>query len=175
MKRTFILMSAFVLLASVTKSSAQTASTQSTFNATGGTAQLADGTEYDWSIGEVALVSTFYGSKIIVTQGLLQNERSTPQKAGNIEFTNHLQVFPNPASTLVNLQYTSSSAGTLSYRLMDMTGKVVMNHSSEIKQGTVTDQLNVSNLANATYMLEVNFRSGDSEAATASYKIEKLN
>ena len=175
MKRTFILMSAFVLLAGVTKSRAQTASTQSTFNATGGSVQFTNGTEYDWSIGEVALVSTFYGSKIIVTQGLLQNELSTPQKVNNTELSNHLQIFPNPANSLVNLQYTSLSAGTLGYRLMDMTGKVVISRSSEIKQGIVTEQLNVSNLANATYMLEVTFKDSNNEVAATSYKIEKLN
>jgi len=167
-------MSAFVLLAGITKSRAQTGVAQATFNATGGTGTIGT-TEYDWSIGEVSLVSTFYGSKIIVTQGLLQNERSTPQKAENTTLANHLQVFPNPASSTVNLQYTSVEAGTLGYRLMDMTGKVVMSRNAEIKQGIATEQLNIGNLANATYLLEVTFKDEQNEVATTSYKIEKLN
>lgn len=173
MKRTFILTGAFVLLAGIAKTEAQTIP-QNIFNATGGTKLL--GTEqWDWSIGEVALVNTFYGSNIIVTQGFLQNELSTPQRVNNTELANRLQIFPNPASSLITLQYTASTDGKLNYRLMDMTGKVVIDRSSPVKQGLMTDQLNVSNLAAATYMLEVMFTDSKDVTSVTSYKIEKLN
>ena len=177
MKRTFILMGAFVLLIGLPNTRGQSIG-PSILNSTGGTRTVGT-SEYDWSVGEVAIVSTFYGPKdknIIVTQGVLQNELSAPEKEANTTLAQHLLVFPNPASSLINLQYSSTSAGILSYRLMDMSGKVIMNSSREINQGMTAEQLNIGQLAVASYLLEVTFKDNSSNTeAKSSYKIEKLN
>jgi len=173
MKRTIIIIGAFVLFISMPN-----ARGQSTLNATGGTHTTVDLSEFDWSVGEVALVSTFYGpldKNIVVTQGLLQNELSTPERAASMNLGQHLQVFPNPASSVVNLQYTSSTEGSLSYRLMDMTGKVLLSHSGTVAQGMAHEQLNIAGLAAATYLLEVTFKDNTGTEAMTPYKIEKLN
>ena len=168
MKRTFIIMGAFVLLVGLPN-----ARGQSTLNATGGT-NIIGSWEYDWSIGEMSMVSTFYGSNIIVTQGLLQNDQFIGVKVADVNLSQHLQVFPNPASSIVNVQYISSGDGTLTYRLMDMTGKILINHSAEVKQGITTEQLNISEIAVATYLLEVSFKDNTSTEAMTTFKIEKL-
>ena len=177
MKRTLILMGAFVLWMGLPDARGQSAPSigPSTLNATGGT-KIIGTSEFDWSVGEMAMVSTFYSSKIIVTQGLLQNELSTPQKVANTDLVQRLQVFPNPSSSIVTLQYTAGSDGAFNYRLMDMTGKVLLVHSGAVKEGMTTEQLNIAPLAAATYMLEVSFKSNnDGAEASTSYKIEKLN
>jgi hypothetical protein len=143
-----------------------------TVNATGGSGAIS-GNTYDWSIGEMSMVATFYSSAVTITQGVLQNNPST-EGVPSTSLAGHLQVFPNPASTVVNLQYTSVSRGLLSYRLMDMAGRIIASRSTEVSQGVVTEQVNISTLAVASYMLEVLFKSDNEVAKISSYKIEKL-
>jgi hypothetical protein len=147
----------------------------STLNATGGTTYIA-GNEYEWSVGEMALVNTFTTSSIIVTQGILQTrtgpgitEVPSPTNLGDF-----LQVFPNPASGIINIQYTSNNEGTLSLRLMDMAGKLITEQKAEVKQGSCNQKLDISPLAVATYLLEVYMAPTNGKVETTSYKIQKL-
>jgi len=145
----------------------------STLNATGGTA-IAGGNTYDWSVGEMTMVSTFTGSTVIVTQGLLQPDSLHSSGVPSTALLQHLQVFPNPASSLLNLQMTASAAGTLSYRLMDMAGKVIITSTAKLPQGTTTQQIDISRIAAASYMLEVYYTTNGDNVETNSFKIEKL-
>lgn len=173
MKRTFIILGTVFVVAG--NATAQESITPKTINASGGSGQ-AGTTYYDWSIGEMIAVSTYYnmGKNIIVTQGLLQNEISTPVGTKDTRLAQNLQVFPNPASTMVNVQLTSLLQGTLSYKLMDMAGRVIINQSTLVKQSVTTEQLNIAELAAATYMLEVSFTENGAAKQTTSYKIDKL-
>jgi hypothetical protein len=146
----------------------------STLNATGGSGIIA-GNDFEWSVGEMTLVSTFSGSSIVVTQGVLQPADITSGVVNHTPPAQLLQVFPNPATSVVNLQYESAAVGALSYRLMDMTGQVIKSATIAVKQGTTTEQLNIAALACATYMLEVNINTGDNSPVKTTYKIEKLN
>jgi len=171
MKRAFILLCAGALLAG-TDSSAQ-----DVLNATGGSKTIGEAS-FDWSVGEVAMVNTFYAppeKNIIVTQGLLQNELSTPVKIAGTELAQHLLVFPNPASSTVNLQYSPAATGKLSYRLMDMAGKVVSSKEVPVDMAVVREEINISQLAAANYLLEVLFKDGNNQEAVTAYKIQKLN
>jgi len=148
--------------------------TPSILNATGGSASI--GTNHiDWSIGEMTMVSTFTTSSVIVTQGILQPTDSSIATTGiaKSNVAGNLLVFPNPASTVLNLQYTSPAQGSLSYRLIDMAGKTIINHNVAIKQGVNIEQINITNLAAASYMLEVSAQTNETEETT-SFKIEKL-
>lgn len=173
MKRTFIVMGAFALLAGLQNARGQSIA-PSVLNATGGTRTI--GThEHDWSVGEVALVSTFYGANVIVTQGLLQNDISIGVHVADVNLIRNLEVFPNPASSIVNIRFTAPGDGTLSYKLLDMAGRVAMTQSNPVTQGTVTEQFNISEFAVATYMLEITFKDNNGSEANTSYKIQKLN
>lgn len=144
-----------------------------TMNAAGATGSVG-GYEVEWSIGEMTMVSTFSNSSIVVTQGVLQ---PTTDKAGVDERTQiarQVQVFPNPAKAIVNVQYNAASAGTLSYRLTDMNGKTILKKKIDTRQGQNTDQFNIADLAVATYMLEVTVLSEQAVQSVISYKIDKL-
>ena len=144
-----------------------------TLNAAGGTGS-AGSTEFDWSVGEMTLVSTFSGSSVVVTQGVLQPSDAWPADVKNTVLLKQLQVFPNPASSVVNMQYTASVPGKLNYRLMDMAGKVLSNHSIDVKKGVTDERIDISSLACATYMLEVSITQDGSNRETTSYKIQKI-
>ena len=171
MKRSFILIGALATFSGFVYG--QESIKPSILNSSGGSA-VKGTTHWDWSVGEVALVNTFSAPTIIVTQGLLQNEYFTPVETKENTLGSQIAVFPNPGVSIVNVSFTATSAGILAYRLMDITGKVVLNHSGEVKQGVTTEQLNIAELAAATYMLEVSFKAAGEQEQTTTYKIEKL-
>ena len=144
-----------------------------TMNASGGSSVVA-GNEFEWSIGEMALVSTFSSASIVVTQGVLQPADKSTKVADDHELQQQLKVFPNPATSIVNLQYTSNTRGALSYRLLDMSGKTVNTTTIDIAPGSNNGQVDVSALACATYMLDVTLDSGAGKTEHATFKIQKL-
>ena|ERR1700733_7919131 len=145
-----------------------------TLNATGGTATIS-GTEFDWSVGEMTMVSTFINANIIVTQGVLQPTPSATSVPNNSLISTQLEVFPNPATSVVNLRYSSQANGSLTYQLMDETGRVITRHKIVFAPGTTVEQISISELACATYMLEVTVNAGNTAPENISYKIQKLN
>ncbi len=155
-------------LAAITGANAQSVG-PATLNATGGSKTI--GTqEFEWSVGEMTMVSTFAGSNVIVTQGVLQPSAAMAGVANLPGLTDQLQVFPNPASSVVNFRYTSAMEGALSYRLIDMTGKVISSQTMKVKQGTNEQQVDLTSLACATYFLEITAQGSE----TISYKIQKI-
>ena len=171
MKRSMLLL--LVAMAGANGISAQSVG-PATINATGGT-RIIGSNEFDWSIGEMTLVSTFSNPSIIVTQGVLQPEGLTNSGvANNAAISNQLKVFPNPASSVLNFRYTSQLPGTLDYRLLDMTGKASISRTMNIVQGINEEQIDLTHLACATYFLEITVTSGSGAVENISYKIQKI-
>jgi hypothetical protein len=145
-----------------------------TLNSAGNTKTIG-GNEFDWSVGEMTMVSTFTTPGIIVTQGVLQPDDYLPEGIQKTDgLVKQLQVFPNPATSVVNIKYSSSGNGSLSYRLMDMNSKIITTKTTNVAQGTTLEKVNVADLACATYMLEVTVNAGNGSQETMSYKIQKL-
>ena len=146
-----------------------------TLNAAGGTAVIG-ANELDWSVGEMTMVSTFTATGIVVTQGLLQpDDYLNEGVVAHSLLANQILVFPNPATSVVNIQYTSSITGLLEYRLLDVAGQVISTQSVPVVPGVTAAQLNVSALACASYMLQVTVNAENSTPQTMTYKIQKLN
>jgi len=143
-----------------------------TLNATGGTA-IIGANEFDWSVGEMTMVSTFTASSIVVTQGVLQPAEMATTRITEGNQPALLSVFPNPSSSIVNINCTSTVPATLEYRLMDMTGKTLLTSTRVTKTGLSAEQLNISQFACATYALAVTVTT-EQGTKTTTYKIEKL-
>ena len=171
MKRAILL----IPLALVTAMNVHAQSTgPGTLNATGNTIS-AGGNEFDWSVGEMTMVSTISAASIIVTQGVLQPSDAAPSGISATSLlSSQLKVFPNPATSIVNVQYSAQDNGTMTYSLMDLSGKVIKAQTMNVAPGTITEQLNVSEIACATYMLKVTVTTGNASTGSISYKIEKL-
>lgn len=150
------------------------AKAQSTLNAMGGSAIIA-GKSHEWSVGEISLVNTFTTSTIIVTQGVLQPYgRGTNDVPATSTLASDLKVFPNPSSSVITVQYNAPRDGSITLRLMDLTGKVISEQKVDIKAGMNTPQVDVSTLAAATYMLQVALYNNSTLAEATSFKIQKL-
>lgn len=143
-----------------------------TLNAAGGT-KTAGGNTYEWSVGEMALVNTWSKPNIIVTQGVLQ---PAPNDVGirNIKpLTDAMRVYPNPAQTLVHLNYNLKQ-GVLTYELQDITGKTIRSKKQDITSGEQTEEIQLGAVANGTYMLNVVYSPEDGAPQTTSFKIDKI-
>jgi len=168
-KMTFLLM---ICLFPVAFANAQSTG-PATLNASGGTTSIA-GNDFEWSIGEMTMVSTFSSSSITVTQGVLQPAAVSDGVKNVNSLEKSLHVFPNPASTYVELQYSSSSGGRLSYKLTDMLGRVARTGTAKVAGGTLELQVEVTELAAATYLLEVTVENENGAVEATSYKIDKI-
>jgi hypothetical protein len=171
MKSNFILSCILAMLAASPNVRGQSIG-PSVLNANGGSG-TAGGNTFEWSIGET-MVSTYTSSSIVVTQGVLQPTSGTTEIADNT-LAPRLDVFPNPSSALVNLQFNAPAQGTLTYRLSDLLGRVIQEKAIEVNSGTTSKQLNIKDLACATYMLQVMYKTKGNNEESATYKIQKLN
>ena len=145
----------------------------SILNATGGSGKI-DGRYSDYSIGEMTMVSTFSTPGLIVTQGLMQTDLFPDLGIASTNDASQIEVFPNPASTIINIRFTSKADGELKYWLIDMTGKVVSSQTANVNQGTTVEQINSSGLAAASYLLQIAFSGYKQAAEISTFKIEKL-
>jgi hypothetical protein len=71
------------------------------------------------------------------------------------ELSNNMIMFPNPASDVLNIELSLEGADHLEIRVMDISGKTVMQVSEEKTSVKYEGRLDVSNLAQGVYMIEV--------------------
>ena len=147
--------------------------TPNILNASGGTATIATNV-YDWSIGEMTMVSTFSSSSIIVTQGVLQPDTLHPIKVNNLSNSNHFNVFPNPSNEFITIESNLTSEGNLYISLVDMTGKVIFNIVEAVKQNIISKRINVSEMPNGSYILKVRIETNSQIIESTTFQIQKL-
>lgn len=145
----------------------------STINSSGGTNNIA-GNNYEWSVGEMALVSTASASNIVVTQGVLQPAPQPTSINDQSFLADKLKVYPVPTSDMVNLSYNYLSQGTISYELTDMTGKNIVSRNITVEPGNHIERINLERLANAAYMLNIKYISETGSQSFTSFKLEKI-
>lgn len=73
-----------------------------------------------------------------------------------------LNIFPNPASSTLNVLLTTEEAGQLTFRISDMTGRTISTESVENFGGEMQHSLNVSNLSKGLYLLSIEGNKGTS-------------
>ena len=145
-----------------------------TVNAAGGTKDIS-GNNYEWSVGEMTLVSTFSNPNIIVTQGVLQKYDGGVGISDLSKKLEGVNVYPNPTNSLVYIQYTLPENGKLQYELTDLTGKSIIKHAMDAVKGTEKTSVNLAPYANGSYMLHLNFTASSGEVLTNTFKVDKLN
>lgn len=68
-----------------------------------------------------------------------------------------VEVFPNPAVSVVHLQLELAERSDLTYTLMDLNGKVLLQkHLMQLPKGLYQERIAVGNLPAAVYLLKVN-------------------
>lgn len=161
---TFLLLLGFVPISALA---------QSTLNASGGSQTLASGV-FDYSIGEMAVVSTHSNAEITITQGLLQMEASSLGVSDQFFSEQNMRIYPNPVRNELYIQPLLEGSGELSIQLFDLQGRHIMQKNFYLQTGVEKQELDLSFLQEATYMLNVQFSHGQN-TYRQTYKVIKSN
>jgi uncharacterized protein YjdB len=97
----------------------------------------------------------------------------TPVVVNNVEdvttAASGIVVFPNPATSTINIAWNNASAGTATYTITDVTGRAVINRSVTMGNGTGNSRINISHLSKGLYMITIK---GDNVSYTGKLVIE---
>ncbi len=153
---------------------------QQTLNVAGNSAQI-NGMTFDYSIGEMTIVSTERNANFIVTQGLFQPHGSVsaandaPSNTALSDLSDNIKVYPNPTQNILFVETYETQAADYSYQLMDGLGKVVLNKEGQTRIGLNKFVLDLQSLAAGTYYLMLRKPNPTGTLENYSFKIQKLN
>jgi hypothetical protein len=136
--------------------------------------------KFDYSIGEMVLVSTERNASIIVTQGQLQptpfSAKGTPQAENtNVLLSNLIKVFPNPTENVLNIESYEDQDVTINYQLFDGSGKLILNKSILWERGPNKVIIELQPYAAGSYYLLIGKPNKGGNIENFSYKIQKTN
>jgi hypothetical protein len=78
----------------------------------------------------------------------------------NFRYSQFFKLYPNPATSTVNLQFIDDKTGKLGIGIYDVNGKLVMNEELTKDQSLMTKQIGVSKLTPGMYYLEIRHADG---------------
>lgn len=158
---------------------AGSAFSQKTFNVAGNSATI-NGNRFDYSIGEMTLVTTERSANLIVTQGLLQptgsgSGASSEPVTIKPSFSDNVKVYPNPTSNLLYVETIEPSDVEVGYQMYDATGKMIFSKSVSQKAGPHKQSFDLQSYAAGSYYLLISKPSAAGALESFSYKIQKTN
>jgi hypothetical protein len=158
-------------------SSAQSAA-PSVFNAAGGSFKQ-DYYQFEWSVGELSLVGemTSSNNSFVITNGLIQPFIQYPARNNsyNIFGSDEIKIFPNPASSYVEINFLTKQKGRITLSFYDGSGKKIYTTTDWYYGVGMIKRIPVSKLPNEVYMLHVDLDPDPgSFAKKGIYKIIKI-
>ncbi len=98
------------------------------------------------------------------------DEKSLAPAALEKSLENIAAIYPNPAGNSITIPYSAQASGSGEIRVRDMSGKTFMTQKANLNKGANNLTLNVSSLAQGTYLISV---SEGSQQAARTYKMVK--
>ena len=147
---------------------------QQSFNSASNQA-IINGYQFEYAIGEMALISTEKSNNLIVTQGFFQpaslratseSEQSNPKNWASL-----VKVFPNPTQDVITLEVDAVNKTKYAVQLTDATGKLIRDISFESKLGVNQERIDLSVLSSGNYFIII--RKADN--SSVSFKIQKVS
>ncbi len=124
----------------------------------------------EWTVGEPA-IETVSTSSALYTQGFHQPALQVQRMSSGKDVTalkNKILVYPNPATSVINLQLDKPSSSELVIWLMDEAGRQVLQNRLPANSSSLS--LNVSRLSRGAYILRI---TDVRESSQNDYKIIK--
>lgn len=121
---------------------------------------------YNWPEEDVFLARahkirvSFVSDNYIENNGFVMTYESALDIDDNPAVTG-LNVYPNPANSVLNVDFTGGD-GEVSLRIMDMTGRVLMQEMIATNGEDIHKSLNINNLSKGIYLLSVQGKNGKS-------------
>src|SRR5690606_29837524 len=73
---------------------------------------------------------------------------------GKVELKN-LKIYPNPATTVLNIEFSTETSGKTTFNIFDLNGRLIKTVSQE-NSYQINQQINVESLQTGTYILVIN-------------------
>lgn len=149
----------------------------SVINSSGGSAQSGY-FQFEWSVGELALVDKMSSNALVVTNGFLQPYILYP--GANNQY-NHfgadeIKVFPSPASSYVEINFFTKQRGRISLVFYDAAGRKVYVKELQGNGVDIVERIPVTRFANGTYALHIELNAETGYISKKGlYKIIKIN
>jgi len=150
----------------------------SVMNTAGGTFQSGY-YQFEWSIGELALVGDMSGSNnvLVITNGFIQpfTQNLVKNNLNTIFADDEIKIFPNPASSYVEINFLTKQRGRIQMSFYDGAGKKIYT-TSDISYGVgLIKRIPVSELPNEVYILHIDLDPYPGYVAKKGiYKIVKI-
>ncbi len=90
----------------------------------------------------------------IFTNKVLLNEKNTKNNEPNINLLD-FDIYPNPTSGKLSVRFQSEQNGTANLRIFNVLGSIVKEHTATFDKGENTFDLDLSDLPNGTYCLDM--------------------
>ncbi|MCQ2280598.1 MAG: C10 family peptidase [Bacteroidales bacterium] len=117
---------------------------------------------YNWPTQDVLVLDgvTHKAEIRFIADNWLQDKGCTLtyETVTNIEENNglnNISIYPNPVSSMLNVDLTADFDGQINFRIMDMTGRTISVENLANCGGDVHHTINVSNLSKGMYMLSI--------------------
>jgi hypothetical protein len=78
-------------------------------------------------------------------------------------------LYPNPASTLVNVMIDAPQRDNVTLLITDMGGKTVRQQQANVDVGSNTIPVDIAKLAGGTYLIKLTCQSSDCEISSAKF------
>jgi hypothetical protein len=126
---------------------------------TGGGSFQAGYYQFEWSIGELALVGEMNSSNnsLVITNGFIQPFIQYPatNNTNNIFANDEIKVFPNPASSYVEINFLTKQQGRITLTFYDGSGRKILTSADSYYGIGLVKRIPVNQLPNEVYMLHV--------------------
>jgi len=119
--------------------------------ASGGNSFSSSSLQADWTIGET-VIGSFNGSSLLVDQGFQQGPDAAASSVKSLS-KGHIHLYPNPSNGILNLRYTGTPAGVLSFSLWSTDGKQL--NPTWVQQTSGLWTCDISALAPGSYFVQV--------------------
>jgi hypothetical protein len=114
--------------------------------------------QFEWSVGEMSLTNEMTSTtNLLVTNGFLQPYLLHPWANNpNDEFTSEeIRVFPNPASSYVEINLLTRIKGKLYLSFFDAVGRKIYSTRSSVDGVDLIKKIPVSHFAAGSYLLRI--------------------
>jgi hypothetical protein len=135
--------------------------------------------QFEWSIGELALVGEMKSSNnsLVITNGFIQPYIQYPatNNTNNIFGRDEIKVFPNPDSSYFEINFFTKQMGRITLSFYDGSGRKILSVADSYYGVGLIKRIPVSQLPNEVYMLHVDLDPyPGSVAKKGIYKIIKI-
>ena len=150
----------------------------SVINTSGGSFQ-AGYYQLEWSIGELALIGemTSSNNSLVITNGFIQPFVQFPatNNTNNLFVNDEIKIFPNPASSYVEINFFTKQRGRIILSFYDGSGRKIFTASDSYYGVGLIKRIPVSQLPNEVYMLHIDLIPDQGYSSKKGiYKIVKI-